>query len=200
MRRLRQVLPEQHQQHRQHQHQNRRQDPRQSGLLEHREWVHEKVECGKTDLVNLWNNVWSSGTQSFQQYGKRSDLECSNCKITKTSLWRRNNEGEPVCNACGLYYKLHKVRNLQCYDISMKMYFISVSTTSVNAERRDTDTEKKAKNPIKAGFEPHEQQSEGPLLRIIFRTESGLYFHWLHSQWFFTVRYVHHRWHVPAWR
>jgi hypothetical protein len=26
-----------------------------------------------------------------------------------TSLWRRNAHGEPVCNACGLYYKLHGV-------------------------------------------------------------------------------------------
>jgi hypothetical protein len=28
---------------------------------------------------------------------------------TSTTLWRRNGQGEPVCNACGLYYKLHKV-------------------------------------------------------------------------------------------
>lgn len=26
-----------------------------------------------------------------------------------TSLWRRNASGEPVCNACGLYFKLHGV-------------------------------------------------------------------------------------------
>lgn len=26
-----------------------------------------------------------------------------------TSLWRRNAVGEPVCNACGLYFKLHGV-------------------------------------------------------------------------------------------
>ena len=32
---------------------------------------------------------------------------CSNCSTTKTSLWRRDALGTPVCNACGLYYKLH---------------------------------------------------------------------------------------------
>jgi len=34
---------------------------------------------------------------------------CSNCRTTQTTLWRRNQNGEPVCNACGLYHKLHNV-------------------------------------------------------------------------------------------
>ncbi|XP_022216337.2 box A-binding factor isoform X5 [Drosophila obscura] len=40
---------------------------------------------------------------------KRAGLSCSNCLTTYTSLWRRNPAGEPVCNACGLYFKLHSV-------------------------------------------------------------------------------------------
>uniref|UniRef100_K1R5K6 Transcription factor GATA-4 n=1 Tax=Magallana gigas TaxID=29159 RepID=K1R5K6_MAGGI len=40
---------------------------------------------------------------------RRVGLSCANCSTTTTTLWRRNNEGEPVCNACGLYYKLHGV-------------------------------------------------------------------------------------------
>ncbi|XP_021948225.1 trans-acting T-cell-specific transcription factor GATA-3 isoform X3 [Folsomia candida] len=40
---------------------------------------------------------------------RRVGLLCSNCQTDKTSLWRRNASGEPVCNACGLYFKLHGI-------------------------------------------------------------------------------------------
>ncbi|CAH0723045.1 unnamed protein product, partial [Brenthis ino] len=40
---------------------------------------------------------------------KRPGMSCSNCQTTATSLWRRNAHGETVCNACGLYYKLHNI-------------------------------------------------------------------------------------------
>lgn len=46
---------------------------------------------------------------SLQSATRRVGLSCSNCETTMTSLWRRNAHGEPVCNACGLYYKLHGV-------------------------------------------------------------------------------------------
>merc|ERR1719266_707206 len=40
---------------------------------------------------------------------RREGTICANCKTTTTTLWRRNNNGEPVCNACGLYHKLHNI-------------------------------------------------------------------------------------------
>ncbi|CAG5111145.1 Oidioi.mRNA.OKI2018_I69.chr2.g5479.t1.cds [Oikopleura dioica] len=40
---------------------------------------------------------------------KRVGTICVNCKTNQTTLWRRSLKGEPVCNACGLYEKLHGV-------------------------------------------------------------------------------------------
>lgn len=34
---------------------------------------------------------------------------CTNCFTSTTPLWRRNPEGQPLCNACGLFLKLHGV-------------------------------------------------------------------------------------------
>ncbi|XP_042234390.1 GATA-binding factor 3-like [Homarus americanus] len=40
---------------------------------------------------------------------RREGTSCVNCKTQTTTLWRRNQNGESVCNACGLYFKLHNV-------------------------------------------------------------------------------------------
>ncbi|KAL3075162.1 hypothetical protein niasHS_013385 [Heterodera schachtii] len=51
----------------------------------------------------------ASPTKNQPPKGGRQNLVCSNCDGSSTTLWRRNQHGEPVCNACGLYYKLHHI-------------------------------------------------------------------------------------------
>ncbi|GJE94947.1 hypothetical protein PsYK624_111230 [Phanerochaete sordida] len=41
--------------------------------------------------------------------GEASPTVCTNCQTTNTPLWRRDPEGQPLCNACGLFFKLHGV-------------------------------------------------------------------------------------------
>lgn len=57
-------------------------------------------QCSTFNLFNL---------VSLQVVSKRVGTQCANCHTSTTTLWRRNASGEPVCNACGLYFKLHNV-------------------------------------------------------------------------------------------
>ncbi len=53
----------------------------------------------------------SSSSSNLQGAGGdgTSPTTCTNCFTQTTPLWRRNPEGQPLCNACGLFLKLHGV-------------------------------------------------------------------------------------------
>ena len=72
---------------------------------------------------------------------------CANCNTSKTSLWRRNSQSQAVCNACGLYVKLHgKERPVQMRkDViqSRKRKQAGVSS-SAKARRRQAELRNQA--------------------------------------------------------
>jgi hypothetical protein len=70
-----------------------------------------------------------------------SDITCSNCSTKKTPLWRRDENGYILCNACGLFFKLHgKPR-----PISLKTDIIRSRNRKTKAEKSKLrDSEEKA--------------------------------------------------------
>ncbi|KAK4124978.1 hypothetical protein N657DRAFT_343363 [Parathielavia appendiculata] len=51
----------------------------------------------------------SSQSESNTNSNNSTPTTCTNCFTQTTPLWRRNPEGQPLCNACGLFLKLHGV-------------------------------------------------------------------------------------------
>ncbi|CAI2351610.1 unnamed protein product [Caenorhabditis sp. 36 PRJEB53466] len=52
--------------------------------------------------------VQAAANASPEDDSGSSISRCSNCSTAKTTAWRRDLAGKLVCNACGLYYRLHR--------------------------------------------------------------------------------------------
>ncbi|KAM9408741.1 GATA binding protein 1a [Pholidichthys leucotaenia] len=83
---------------------------------------------------------------------KRAGTLCANCHTSTTTLWRRNANGEPVCNACGLYFKLHNVNR----PLTMKKDGIQTRNRKVSNKNKKS---KKA-----ALLDPYSDMNKAPSL------------------------------------
>lgn len=88
--------------------------------------VQNEIYQMTTSYENYYNTIFSQ----LQHASRRPDMSCTNCRTTTTTLWRRSAHGEPVCNACGLYYKLHGVNR----PLAMKKDSIQVCECILNNE------------------------------------------------------------------
>ncbi|KAL6927353.1 hypothetical protein ACO0SA_003651 [Hanseniaspora valbyensis] len=71
----------------------------------------KKKRSGSTSssTTTTQSNRRKSDSGNKQQTMELMNGPCANCNTTKTPLWRRSVKGEPLCNACGLFWKLHGV-------------------------------------------------------------------------------------------
>lgn len=74
---------------------------------------------------------------------------CTNCFTSTTPLWRRNPEGQPLCNACGLFLKLHGVvRPLSLKtDVIKKRNRSSANSIAVGSSRSSKKSARKNSVP-----------------------------------------------------
>ena len=106
---------------------------------------------------------------SNQQSGnRRTDLLCANCKTKITTLWRRNNDGDPVCNACGLYFKLHHVNR----PPTMRKEQIQTRKRKTKP-RDDGDDHSKSKS---SSYMSKQQSKFGNILTCLTNVNSTIYF------------------------
>ncbi|KAI8089002.1 uncharacterized protein BX664DRAFT_385575 [Halteromyces radiatus] len=68
--------------------------------------VKKKTTRSPSSPSILQQKMTTSST-SLSAPGNRT--QCHNCRTRTTPLWRRNPQGQPLCNACGLFLKLHGI-------------------------------------------------------------------------------------------
>lgn len=115
-------------------------------------------------LTSGYSSVAPSRPGSPSQKGSSSNLAgatgengvpttCTNCFTQTTPLWRRNPEGHPLCNACGLFLKLHGVvRPLSLKtDVIKKRNRGSGATLPVSGGAASTRASKKSLSGLASG-------------------------------------------------
>ncbi|CAK9785453.1 unnamed protein product [Cutaneotrichosporon oleaginosum] len=92
---------------------------------------------------------------------ENSATVCTNCQTTNTPLWRRDPEGQPLCNACGLFFKLHGVVR----PLSLKTDVIKKRNRGAPSAKETTSGRRSSKASRSKASSPGVERTSGPSSR-----------------------------------
>ncbi|OAG15527.1 area protein [Alternaria alternata] len=143
--------------------------PNAAGMLH--QGMHGLVSSPNSPPESGFNSAAPSRPQSpggSKQGEGGAPTTCTNCFTQTTPLWRRNPEGHPLCNACGLFLKLHGVVR----PLSLKTDVIKkrnrgsgnapVGTTSTRSSKKSSRKNSIAHTPVTTPTSHKAAESESP--------------------------------------
>ncbi|TDL24113.1 hypothetical protein BD410DRAFT_786815 [Rickenella mellea] len=87
-----------------------------------------------------------------------SPLSCANCGVGNTPLWRRDQEGRTICNACGLYLKSRRVPRPASHTRTSPGPAQQLSTLSLSAVRPMSASPPNLLTPAASPSDRHQSQ------------------------------------------
>ncbi|XP_041113675.1 trans-acting T-cell-specific transcription factor GATA-3-like isoform X5 [Polyodon spathula] len=86
--------------------------------------------------------------RQLKSAARRAGTSCANCQTSTTTLWRRNANGDPVCNACGLYFKLHNINR----PLTMKKEGIQTRNRKMSSKSKKSKKSHDSMDDYSKGF------------------------------------------------
>lgn len=122
----------------------------------------------KKKPVTVRNNSTTSLVSMNEADSPPKDTKCTHCHTRTTPLWRRDPLGNPLCNACGLFLKLHGV-----------VRPLSLKTDVIKKRQRNSGNGKAKQNGLrrKRNSQVEEQEVKGSVEEL--RQSEGANWEWL---------------------
>lgn len=124
----------------------------------------KKLKSNSPEGINTTGSN-GSGTNSTAKVSnndlQNQNISCTNCHTKTTPLWRRNPEGQPLCNACGLFLKLHGVVR----PLSLKTDVIKKRQRNSNSTKKITTKDGDDLNPTALVANDKERDKKSPRKR-----------------------------------